>query len=311
MSCSAGLSCKEGLRKIVDYQSSISHPVSVRDYIQLTKPGILRSNLIAAFAGFWIASKWNIDWMLLVYMLIGTTLVLASACVFNNLLDRDLDVKMERTSHRVLPTKRIEVGKVLAFAIVLGVVGLSVLLLFVNPLSMLLGFIGMLVYVVIYTAWLKRTSTLSTVMGSFSGSMPPVIGYAAVTDSLDMGAWILFLILFLWQPPHFWALGIRRTEEYRAAGFRILPVVKGIRRTKWQMIPYVVLLVPVSVMLYINEYAGKIYLIAAVVLGTVWLALCVAGLFVKDDDRWAKRTFLFSINYLLIIFVLMIVNTTK
>lgn len=295
----------------MEIQSATSHPVSVRDYIQLTKPGILRSNLIAAFAGFWVASKWNIDWPLLVYMLIGTTLVMASACVFNNLIDRDLDVKMDRTSHRVLPSGRIAVRNVLVYGIVLGVLGLAVLFLFVNVLSALLGFIGMFVYVVIYTAWLKRTSTLSTVMGSFSGSMPPVIGYVAVTETMNAGAWILFAVLFLWQPPHFWALGIRRTEEYRAAGFRILPVVKGIRRTKWQMLPYVVLLIPVSVLLYVYDYAGTIYLAAAVLLGIAWLLLCVAGLFAKNDDRWAKMTFLFSINYLLITFLVMIIDTTK
>jgi protoheme IX farnesyltransferase len=296
----------------VDYQtSSISEPNSIRDYIQLTKPGILRSNLFAAFAGFWIAAKWEIDWLLLIYTLIGTTLVLASSCVFNNYLDRDLDVKMKRTSTRALPSGRIQARRVLVYAIILGVLGLATLLIFVNPLSALLGFVGMFVYVVVYTAWLKRTSTLSTVMGSFSGAMPPVIGYVAVTELMDIGAWILFGILFLWQPPHFWALGIRRMEEYRAAGFQILPVVKGIPRTKWQMLPYVVLLIPVSILLYTYNYAGLIYLIAAVVLGVGWLLLCIAGLFAKNDDRWAKRTFMFSIYYLLIIFVLMIVNTTS
>jgi heme o synthase len=295
----------------VDYQTSISEPNSIRDYIQLTKPGILRSNLFAAFAGFWIAAKWEIDWLLLIYTLIGTTLVLASSCVFNNYLDRDLDVKMKRTSTRALPSGRIQARRVLVYAIILGVLGLATLLIFVNPLSALLGFVGMFVYVVVYTAWLKRTSTLSTVMGSFSGAMPPVIGYVAVTELMDIGAWILFGILFLWQPPHFWALGIRRMEEYRAAGFQILPVVKGIPRTKWQMLPYVVLLIPVSILLYTYNYAGLIYLIAAVVLGVGWLLLCIAGLFAKNDDRWAKRTFMFSIYYLLIIFVLMIVNTTS
>jgi len=295
----------------VDYQKAISDPVTFRDYIQLTKPGILRSNLFAAFAGFWVASKWEIDWLLLIYTLIGTTLVLASSCVFNNYLDRDLDIKMKRTSSRVLPSGRIQAYKVLIYAVILGLLGLVILLVLVHPLTALLGVIGMFVYVVVYTAWLKRTSTLSTVMGSFSGAMPPVIGYTAVTTTMDMGAWILFGILFLWQPPHFWALGIRRMEEYRAAGFQILPVVKGVRRTKWQMLPYVVLLIPVSVLLYTYDYAGIFYLIAAVIFGVLWLLLCVAGLFAKDDDRWAKRTFIFSIYYLPIIFILMIINTTS
>ncbi|MEX2415340.1 MAG: heme o synthase [Paenibacillaceae bacterium] len=294
----------------MEYQS-ILHPVSIRDYIQLTKPGILRSNLIAAFAGFWVASQGNVQWSLLIYMLIGTTLVMASSCVFNNYLDRDYDGLMERTSHRPLPSGRITAMRVFVYAAILGTLGLLVLFLLTNTLAAWLGIVGMIVYVIIYTAWLKKTSTLSTVMGSFSGAMPPVIGYTAVTGSMDAGAWILFGILFLWQPPHFWALGIRRMEEYRAAGFQILPVVKGVYRTKLQMLPYVVLLLPVSLLLYYMDYVGMYYFVAALVLGVLWLLLCLAGFVTKDDDRWAKRTFIFSINYLLIIFVVMILDTTK
>jgi protoheme IX farnesyltransferase len=292
----------------MEYQS-ISQPVSIRDYIQLTKPGILRSNLIAAFAGFWVASQGNVQWSLLIYMLIGTTLVMASSCVFNNYLDRDYDGLMERTSHRPLPSGRLEAIKVFLYASILGAIGLLVLFLLTNTLAGILGIVGMIVYVIIYTAWLKRASTLSTVMGSFSGAMPPVIGYTAVTGSMDAGAWILFGILFLWQPPHFWALGIRRMEEYRAAGFQILPVVKGVHRTKIQMIPYVVLLIPVSLLLYFMDYVGVYYFVVALVLGVLWLLLCLSGFVTKDDDRWAKRTFIFSINYLLITFVVMILNT--
>jgi len=292
----------------MEYQS-ISQPVSIRDYIQLTKPGILRSNLIAAFAGFWVASQGNVQWSLLIYMLIGTTLVMASSCVFNNYLDRDYDGLMERTSHRPLPSGRLEAIKVFLYASILGAIGLLVLFLLTNTLAGILGIVGMIVYVIIYTAWLKRASTLSTVMGSFSGAMPPVIGYTAVTGSMDAGAWILFGILFLWQPPHFWALGIRRMEEYRAAGFQILPDVKGVHRTKIQMIPYVVLLIPVSLLLYFMDYVGVYYFVVALVLGVLWLLLCLSGFVTKDDDRWAKRTFIFSINYLLITFVVMILNT--
>lgn len=285
-------------------------PSIIQDYIQLTKPGILRSNLLAAFGGFWLASQWQIDWMTLVVMLIGTTLVMASSCVFNNLLDRELDIKMQRTSGRALPAGRIPASHVLTYAIILGLLGLLVLYMLVNPLSALLGFIGMFVYIVIYTAWLKRTSTLSTVMGSFSGSMPPVIGYVAVEGVMDTGAWLLFALLFFWQPPHFWALGIRRTEEYRAAGFQILPVVKGITRTKWQMLPYVLLLIPTSVLFTFFNYTGTVFLVVSVVLGIIWLAICIYGLFAKDDERWAKLNFIFSINYLMIVFAVMILNTT-
>jgi protoheme IX farnesyltransferase len=290
---------------------SLAQPVSIRDYIHLTKPGILRSNLIAAFAGFWVASQGDIQWGLFIYMLIGTTLVMASSCVFNNFLDRDYDGLMERTSHRPLPSGRISATRVFIYASILGALGLLVLFLLTKPLAAWLGIVGMVVYVIIYTAWLKRTSTLSTVIGSFSGAMPPIIGYTAVTGSMDAGAWILFGFLFLWQCPHFWALGIRRMEEYRAAGFQILPVVKGVHRTKVQMIPYVVLLIPVSSLLYFLDYAGIYYLMTALVMGVLWLLLCLAGFVTKDDNRWAKRTFMFSIYYLLIVLVVMILDTTQ
>ena len=282
----------------------------MRDFIQLTKPGILRSNLFIAFAGFWLASRWSIDWLLLIYVLVGTTLVVASSCVFNNYLDRDFDKKMARTSHRALPSGRISTRTVLLYGSVLGIAGVAALSL-THWLALLSALFGMFIYVVVYTAWLKRTSTLSTVMGAFSGSMPPLIGYVAVSGEFDLGALLLFAVLFLWQPPHFWALGIRRVDEYREAGFRILPVVRGIRRTKLQMLPYIVLLIPVSALLYVYDYAGIGYLIAALVLGVAWLALSVAGLKAKNDERWARGTFLFSIAYLMVTFVVMIVDTPK
>ncbi len=290
--------------------AAVREKASWRDFVQLTKPGILRSNLFAAFAGYWVASQWSIAWGPFLYMLLGTTLILAASCVFNNYLDRELDQKMARTRKRALPSGRVQPVQVLVFGLILGASGLAVLGFAVNLLCAVLGLIGMIVYVGIYTAWLKRTSTLSTVMGSFSGSMPPVIGYCAVTGQMDMGAWILFAILFFWQPPHFWALGIRRTEEYRAAGFMILPVVKGIYRTKLQMIPYVLLLVPATVLLYTYGYVGIVYLLIAGLLGLAWLVMCIVGLKSKNDDAWAKKNFIFSINYLTITMVVMILNTS-
>ncbi|MDP5272541.1 heme o synthase [Chengkuizengella sp. 2205SS18-9] len=284
---------------------------SWRDFIQLTKPGIIRSNLIAAFGGFMLASKWDIDWFIFVYMMIGTALIMASGCVLNNFLDREMDQKMERTKERSLPSGRIHPKVVFWYGITLGIIGLIFLYFLVNPLSALLGFIGFFVYVFVYTMWLKRNSTWSTSIGGISGAMPPVLGYCAVTNEIDAGAWLLFALLFLWQPPHFWALGIRRKEEYRAAGFPLLPVVKGVKRTKIQMIPYVLLLFPVNIMLYQYDYVGWIYLIISTLFTAVWLVYCLAGFVTKDDEKWARKTFLFSINYLMVIFLVMIINTAS
>lgn len=282
---------------------------SWRDFVTVTKPGIIRSNLIAAFAGYWVASGWDVQYGRLILTLIGTMLVMASACVFNNFFDRDLDMKMERTRDRGLPTGRLKPTTVLLYAIGLGVLGLFVLFAFSGILAGLFGIVGMFVYVVVYTLWLKRTSTWSTSVGAISGAMPPVIGYVAVTGRVDLGAWLLFAMLFLWQPPHFWALGIRRKEEYRAAGFPLLPVVKGTRRTQFQMIPYVLLLIPIPFIMYAYDYAGIFYLIISAGLSIAWLILNLRGFQAKDEEVWAKKSFFFSINYLTISLIVLVLNT--
>jgi protoheme IX farnesyltransferase len=280
-----------------------------KEYVALTKPNIIRLNVIAAFGGFWVASKWDIDWLLLLYMLVGTALTMASACVINNYWDRELDKKMERTKNRALPMNRLKPANVLVFGIVLGVIGITVLFTLVNPLTGRLGLLGFFVYVVVYTMWLKRTSTWSTSIGGVSGAMPPVIGYCAVTGHVDEGAWLLFALLFLWQPAHFWSLAIRRVEEYRAAGFPLLPVVKGVRRTKMQMIPYTLLLIPTGVLMYTYGYVGAFFLGISVLGGVLWVLQTIIGLKAQDDTKWAKTNFLISINYLMVVFLVMIADT--
>ncbi|QHT60007.1 protoheme IX farnesyltransferase [Paenibacillus lycopersici] len=281
----------------------------LKDYVALTKPSIIRLNAIAAFGGFWVASKWDIDWLLLLYMLIGSALTMASACVINNYWDRDLDKKMERTKNRALPTQRLKPTNVLIYGIALGIIGELVLFALVNPLTGWLGLLGFFVYVVIYTMWLKRTSTWSTSIGGISGAMPPVIGYCAVTGVVDEGAWILFALLFLWQPAHFWSLAIRRVEEYRAAGFPLLPVVKGIPRTKLQMQPYILLLIPTGILMFAYDYVGYTFLIISLLLGIVWLVHTFMGLRASDTTKWARTNFLISINYLMVVFLIMIADT--
>ncbi|GIP54708.1 MULTISPECIES: heme o synthase [Paenibacillus] len=280
-----------------------------KDFVALTKPGILRSNLIAAFAGFWLASHWDLQYGKLILTLIGTVLVMASSCVFNNYFDRDLDTKMARTKNRALPVGKLSPKTVLWYAVALGIIGLAVLFAFSGLLAGAFGVVGMFVYVVVYTLWLKRTSTWSTSVGAISGAMPPLIGYVAASGNIDMGAWLIFALLFLWQPPHFWALGIRRVEEYRAAGFPLLPVVKGIPRTKIQMIPYIVLLIPIPVLMYLYDYTGIWFLIIGEILSVAWLFMALKGFRSTDDEGWAKKVFLFSVNYLTIALIVMILDT--
>jgi protoheme IX farnesyltransferase len=300
--------------ELVNYpDSAAARPVTWKDFIYIAKPGILFSNLITTFGGFWIASQGVINWLMLVYSLVGTALVMASGCVLNNYLDRDLDTKMDRTRKRALPSGLISPNIVLRYGIILGVIGLAVLYFLVTPLASTLGLLGLFVYVWIYTAWLKRSSVWCTVVGAVSGAVPPVIGYVggSVSHTLDAGALILFAILFLWQPPHFWALGIRRVDDYRAAGFPMLPVVRGSHATKISMMRYVVPLVPVSMLLYHFGYVGVFYLFAAPLLGLIWVYLVVKGFKAEDETKWAKQVFIYSVNYLTILFLIMILDTVS
>lgn len=293
-------------------QAIVNQRVTWKEYYRLAKPGIVYSNSITTFGGFWVAAQWNIDWLLLIYVIIGTALVMASGCVFNNYLDRDMDAKMLRTQERALPTGRISPVTVLWYGSILGGLGLSLLFFLAQSwLAACLALTGLVFYVVVYTAWYKRTSTWSTFVGSISGATPPVIGYCAVTGVFDMGAVILFGILFLWQPPHFWSLGIRRMEEYRAAGFPLLPVVRGSFATKVSMIRYVVVLVPVSLLLHLYGYVGHVYLVTVAILGLTWLGMTLVGFLMKNEDKWSKIMFIYSINYLTLMFIVMVLDTVK
>ncbi|HZG57593.1 heme o synthase [Paenibacillus sp.] len=289
--------------------AATSARASWKQYYALAKPRMIMTNLITAFGGFWVASKWDIDWLLLIYMLAGSALVMGSGCVFNNVLDRERDQLMERTKQRAIPTGAIPPGAAMLYGSALGVAGLAVLYFLVGPLAALLGIVGHIAYVIIYTYWLKPTSTWSTSVGGISGAVPPVIGYCAVTQTLDLGAILLFGLLFFWQPPHFWALGIRKREEYKKAGYPLLPVVKGVLRTKWQMVPYLLALYPTTVLLYTQHYVGLVFLVGGLTLLTLWTWQCLRGFTAKDDDAWAMRSFKYSLYYLTFVFVLMVADT--
>jgi len=178
----------------------------------------------------------------------------------------------------------------------------------VNPLAALLAMIGHFVYVGVYSLWLKRTTTLNTVIGGISGAVPPMIGWVAVTGSIDPPAWILFIFMFLWQPPHFLALAMRKVEDYRAAGVPMLPVVRGFTEAKRQNLLYVAAMVPASLLLVQMGVVGLLYLVVATVLGLVYIGLSLEGFFTKDDNRWARRMFVYSLVYLTVMLLVMIVD---
>lgn len=291
------------------YETPPSQP-TWRDFIEVTKPGIVKSNLIVIVTGFWLASAWSdsFDFLRLILAIIGGSLVMGGSCTLNNYLDRDLDIKMERTKERPLALGRMSAKVALAYGMFLILAGTVILGLGTEPLAALLGLIGAFVYVVVYTAWMKRTTHLNTVVGAISGAVPPMIGWAAVTGNLDKGAWILFAFLFLWQIPHFLALAIMKSKEYREAGYQMLPVVNSFFETKRQILIWTAAIIPVSLFLYESGVVGKFYFVSALVLGLGWLVLAVKGFFANDDMKWARQMFLYSLLYLTGLCIIMMVN---
>ena len=279
-----------------------------RDYLQLTKPGITVSNMMTAFAALWLASYGFPDWKLAIFTMLGTALVIMSGCALNNYYDRDLDGKMKRTRNRVLVTGRVSPRNALILGILLLVAGLVVLAVGANPLAAVWGLVGHIFYVLIYTP-LKRVTTLNTVIGGVSGAAPPVIGWVAVTGTMDYVAWLLFLILFLWQPPHFLALAMMKSEDYREGTLSMLPVVKGFAETKRQMFLWGSVLFPASLLLFLYANVGYLYLIVMGVMGLVYIVLLFQGFFAKDDLAWAKKLFGYSILYLTVFCVTVVVST--
>lgn len=276
----------------------------------LIKIGIVNSNLITVVAGFWLALYFtNSSFMdhlgTLLLTLIGSGLVIAGGAIMNNWYDVDIDPVMKRTKQRPTVTGLFSLKSVLIAGIATTVVGLGVLM-FTTIYAALFAFIGWFVYVVLYTMWSKRKYTLNTIVGCFSGAMPPLIGWFAVYPEWHIVPVGLFLIMFIWQTPHFLALAMKQTEEYKAAGVPMLPVVYGFEMTKRQIIIYIACLLPVPFLL---ASLGTTFVVIATILNVVWLIIAFTGLFTKDDLKWASKVFIYSLNYLVILFPLMIIVT--
>jgi protoheme IX farnesyltransferase len=279
-----------------------------KDYVTVTKIGIILGNLLTVITGMWLAAGGSLTGQPVLLTLLGTALIIASGTCLNNYIDRDIDQKMVRTKKRALADGRLNPKNVLQMGFLFAILG-TILLLYVNVLTTLVALFGLFGYVVLYTMWLKRAHSLNTVVGSVAGAVPPMIGWAAVANSLDPGAWTLFAIMFVWQIPHFLAIAIRRREDYRAAGIPMLPVVKGNKETKWQMLHYVATLIPVSLLLAYTTNVGMVYVWMALILGIAWFVLSIRGFFAKDDILWARKYFIYSLIYLTVMFVGMIVIT--
>ncbi|PHM53812.1 MULTISPECIES: heme o synthase [Xenorhabdus] len=281
----------------------------IKQYLQVTKPGIIFGNLISVIGGFLLASKGVIDYPLFFATMVGVSLVVASGCVFNNYIDRDIDRIMERTKERVLVKGLINPKISLIYASVLGIAGMVLLYVAANALAMQLALIGFVIYVGVYSLYMKRKSIYGTLVGSLSGAAPPVIGYCAVTGQFDMGALILLLIFSLWQMPHSYAIAIFRFKDYQAANIPVLPVIKGISVAKNHITLYILAFMVATLMLTISGYAGYKYLIVAAVVSIWWLGMALSGYKTTNDRAWARKLFIFSIVAIMSLSIMMSVDS--
>lgn len=264
------------------------------NYYLITKPGIILGNLITVAAGFLLASKGAIDFPLFFATLMGLTFIMASACVLNNYIDRQVDKKMERTKNRALVIGLISGRNAIFFAMILGIIGNSILFLYTNLLTVLVAAIGFFVYVILYSLWKCRT-IYGTAIGSIAGAVPPVVGYCAVSNHFDAGALILFTMLVLWQMPHFFAIALFHFDDYVAAGIPVLPVKKGMLKTKIHMLLYIIGFIFTSMLLTFFNYTGYVYLIVAMSVGAAWLWLAVKGFSSENNQIWGYRMFRLSL----------------
>ncbi len=280
-----------------------------RSYWQLTKPRIIPLLLIETTAGMWIAGQGHVSPVLLLVTLLSGTLAAASAQTINCIYDRDIDYDMERTRHRPIPSGRIQPKDALIFAVVMAVMSFSLLANFANLLSAGLAMLGIAVYIGVYTFWLKRSSPQNIVIGGAAGAIPPLVGWAAVTGDLTLGAWVFFAIVFVWTPPHFWALAMLIQEDYAKVNVPMLPVIVGNKATAKQIWWYTVGLVPLTLtMVYPLGVCGAVYGLGAIAFGSIFLKKAWQLRNSYDDKDLARGTFKFSIFYMMLLSAVMVID---
>ncbi|MEM9243316.1 MAG: heme o synthase [Pseudomonadota bacterium] len=276
--------------------------------LSITKPGIIFGNIITVCGGYFLGSQDGFALFPLIIVVIGMSLVMASGCVMNNIIDSDIDRLMERTKNRALATGLVSRKTALVFGVLLGLIGIGLLYIWTNLLSTLIALVAWLVYVISYSLYMKRKSVYGTIIGGIAGAAPPVIGYCAAANRFDMGAVAVFFILFLWQIPHSYAIAVYRLKDYTAAAIPVLPVKKGIYYTKITMLVYIVVFTIAAIMPTVLGYSGTAYFIVALVAGLCWLYLGIQGLMTDDNRRWARKMFIYSIFNITLLCVMMAVG---
>ncbi|MDJ0938135.1 MAG: heme o synthase [Woeseiaceae bacterium] len=279
-----------------------------RDYYELTKPRVVMLIVFTAVVGMFLAVPGWPGANALVFGTLGIGLAASGAAVFNHVLDARIDIHMLRTSGRPLPQGRLSERKALSFAAILSMLSMLILSSLVNPLTAVLTFLSLIGYAVVYTVYLKRATPQNIVIGGAAGAAPPVLGWAAVTNEVSFAALLLFLVIFVWTPPHFWALAIARKEEYAKVGIPMLPVTHGEAFTRLNILLYTILLCVITVIPYLTGMSGLIYLVSAVALGAIFLWYAIQMMRFPEDLDWAMRTFKYSITYLGLLFAALLVD---
>ena len=278
-----------------------------QDYLTLCKPKVVSLIVFTAVVGMFLATPNMVPWDVLIYGTIGIGLAASSAATINHVVDYRIDSIMARTMRRPLPEGRISVVNAIIFAWLLGTISMGILAFLVNTLTAGLTALSLIGYGFIYSMFLKRATPQNIVIGGAAGAAPPVLGWTAVTGTLDPNSLLLFLIIFVWTPPHFWALAIYRRDDYAAADIPMLPVTHGVEFTRLQILLYTILLFVVTLLPYLVGMSGLFYLVGAVLLGAGFLYYAILMRF-NHDDRLAMRTFSYSIIYLMLLFAFLLID---
>ena len=278
-----------------------------QDYLTLCKPKVVSLIVFTAVVGMFLATPNMVPWDVLIYGTIGIGLAASSAATINHVIDYRIDSIMARTMRRPLPEGKISVVNAIIFAWFLGTISMGILAFLVNTLTAGLTALSLIGYGFIYSMFLKRATPQNIVIGGAAGAAPPVLGWTAVTGTLDPNSLLLFLIIFVWTPPHFWALAIYRRDDYAAADIPMLPVTHGVEFTRLQILLYTILLFIVTLLPYLVGMSGLFYLVGAVLLGAGFLYYAILMRF-NHDDQLAMRTFSYSIIYLMLLFAFLLID---
>ena len=279
----------------------------IKSYYLLCKPNVVYMMLICALVGMLLAEDTVSSIPTILIALLGIALCSGSAAAINQVIDRKADAAMTRTDQRPLPQGELSAFHASCFALVIGILGAVILFLFVNTLTMILTMASLVGYAFIYTVYLKRATPQNIVIGGLAGAAPPLLGWASISNTIDPHALLLVLIIFVWTPPHFWALAIYRKDEYAKESIPMLPVTHGVAFTKLQIVLYTIILFIVSILPYIVLMSGGIYLVSAIILSSIFLYYSIK-LYFSDDDAIAMKTFNFSIYYIFLIFVALLLD---